>query len=642
MKKIILSVLFLVIAVISGTASTFAFDPGVDDYDDLFYTEGISFEVLTTDETAKKATLTPGTFDKLYNLLTENDINESQVKLELEVFVNDVKINAELYFNNYPTEIALNLYGEGFIGVVLLGIIEDDTVQSYGSLPTPTLLVGDIVTIEPELKSWTKAYDYGRVRNYEDVDYDMSYDAINNRANIGVLDGGSYTFDSRDYDSTVGVSTTLAAFQSVYPNFRIIDAVTNAMVAEWDNVGAVVFVGNYLEQGAGRFYIYQWVNNEIEVKTHDMVNSSKAYFYGDIRRAISGEENFVVNVDELTPLDDLLQYITAWDDLDGDISDLVIVSDDGGYENDVVGIYDIQFSVTDSNGETSTLDAKVHVTDIVAPVITGTTDAVTISYEQDFNVQAWVNSLVVTDNYYTGITPVIETNTYSSNKRTLGTYQITIKATDPSGNKGTITRTINVVDGLGPVFTGVSSVTTSIAEGLTVAQIKAGLVAIDEKDGNVTASIVIDSDGLTGNAGTPGSYTVIFMAKDTANNQTFHEVTVTVISAPPGIFVLDGSTVRLLPGANLTIEQILSVLGVTEGYSNLSTNYNAEVPGTYTLSFTIGNQPFNVGITVLGVNDPIIPTPVVPGNSNAATFYIIVGLIATITAIGFIVYKRKN
>src|SRR5690554_1635203 len=88
------------------------------EYDDLFYTEGISFEVLTTDESAWKATLTPGTFDKLYNLLTENDINESNVKLELEVFLNDVQINAELYFNNYPN-IALELYGEGFNGAVL-------------------------------------------------------------------------------------------------------------------------------------------------------------------------------------------------------------------------------------------------------------------------------------------------------------------------------------------------------------------------------------------------------------------------------------------------------------------------------------------------------------------------------------------
>src|SRR5690606_8377067 len=144
----------------------------------------------------------------------------------------------------------------------------------------------------------------------------------------------------------------------------------------------------------------------------------------------------------------------------------------------------------------------------------------------------------------------------------------------PSGNTGTLSRTINVVDGVGPVFSGISTVTASISEHLTVDQIKAALSATDAKDGNVTASITVDSDELTGNAETPGTYEVIFMAEDSAGNQTFKTVTVTIISAPPGFYLVDGASIRLLPGANLTIDQILALLEVTEGLAeDLTTNY---------------------------------------------------------------------
>src|SRR5690606_8271658 len=244
-------------------------------------------------------------------------------------------------------------------------------------------------------------------------------------------------------------------------------------------------------------------------------------FFGGVRTAISTQENFVANVDNLVPLESFIDYIVAWDDIYGDISDQVYIEYDGGYEPDVVGVYDVIFAVEEAEGNESTLEVKVHVVDIVAPVITGTTTPVNISYNQDFNVSAWVASLTVSDNYYSGLTISIQTDTYSSNKTVLGAYEVVVKATDPSGNTGTLSRTINVVDGVGPVFSGISTVTASISEHLTVDQIKAALSATDAKDGNVTASITVDSDELTGNAETPGTYEVIFMAEDSAGNQTF-------------------------------------------------------------------------------------------------------------------------
>lgn len=626
------------------------------EYDDLFYTEGISFEVLTTDESAWKATLTPGTFDKLYNLLTENDINESNVKLELEVFLNDVQINAELYFNNYPN-IALELYGEGFNGAVLSSIREDDTVQSYYPPPSPALLVGDIVTIlEPELKPWTSAHDYGRLR-LEDTTKNMYLNKVDNEVFLSTTSPDNpnpenhKAFLDQPYENAknfeVGTKVTL---QSPYENFKIVHGSSGEnVIVQKDNVSAV-----YLEKVAQptsteRIYditVFYWEDEELlsqvveDVDLFGLVHL-RIMFYGNIRKAIDYQDVMVANVDDLVPLNDFLQYLTAFDPIDGDISDQITVLDDGGYLPEQVGVYNVEFEVTNSQEQQTTIIIPIHVVDIVSPVITGSTDVVNISYDQTFNVTNWVNSLTVTDNYYTGLSISIKENTYTVNKSVIGTYHITVEAVDPSGNKGTLTRTINVTDGIGPVFDGINTITASINENLTAEQIKAGLAAVDAIDGNVTSSITIDSDGLLGNQNTPGTYQVVFRAEDLTGNHTLHTVEITIVSSPPGFYILNSTSVRLLPGADLTIEQILTLLGAS-GATEISTNYDASKPGTYNLSFTFGGEVHTLSITVLGQNDSPIPTPTVPDDQQTNTRLIIIILVTAfaVSLIGYTLVRK--
>src|SRR5690554_3026551 len=626
------------------------------EYDDLFYTEGISFEVLTTDESAWSATLTPGTFDKLYNLLTENDINESHVKFELEVFVNSVKINAELYFNNYPTNIALELYGEGFNGAVLSGIREDDTVQSYYPPPSPALLVGDIVTIlEPKLKSWTNVHDYGRIR-LEDTTRNMYLNKVDNEVFLSTTSPDNpnpenhKAFLDQPYENDknfeVGTKVTL---QSPYENFKIIHGSAGEnVIVQKDNVSAV-----YLEKVAQptsteRIYditVFYWEDEELlsqvveDVDLFGLVNL-RIMFYGNIRKAIDYQDVMVANVDDLVPLNDFLQYLTAFDPIDGDISDQITVLDDGGYLPEQVGVYNVEFEVTNSQEQQTTIIIPIHVVDIVAPVIAGNSDPVFINYNQGFNVGAWVAGLTVTDNYYTGLTITIHSNSYTSNKSKLGTYEIVVKSTDPSGNTGTLSRTIHVVDEVGPVFSGVETVTVSINENITAEQIKTGLAAVDAIDGNVTSSITIDSDGLTGNANTPGTYNVIFVAEDLSGNQTFYTVQVTVVSEPPGFYVLNKNSVRLLPGANLTLEQILMILGASEA-TDISTDYNSTTPGVYSLSYTLDDEEHLITLTVLGVDDPIIPAPVIPGENNINPIFYLLGVVALLSVVVIVIKKRS-
>ena len=319
-------------------------------------------------------------------------------------------------------------------------------------------------------------------------------------------------------------------------------------LVEQENIAAVKMIKNTSDNTNYTFILFYWENGSVVSRTVNNINlanrnSLNIKFDGGFRKALNYSDVMVANVDLLTPLEDFLPNLVAWDAIDGDISDSIVITDNDGYSPDTVGIYNVQFSVTNSNGQTSSVIAPVHVVDIVNPVINGVSDTVHISYDQTFNVTNWVNSLTVSDNYYTGLSISIKENTYTVNKNKLGTYKITVQAIDPSGNIGTLTRTIVVNDGIGPVFNGINTITASINENITVEQIKAGLAAIDAIDGNVTTSIVVDSDNLTGKANTVGVYEVVFRAVDAAGNQTFHTVTVTIVASPPGFFILNSNSV---------------------------------------------------------------------------------------------------
>jgi hypothetical protein len=216
-----------------------------------------------------------------------------------------------------------------------------------------------------------------------------------------------------------------------------------------------------------------------------------------------------------------------------------------------------------------------------------------------------------------------------------------VRSVDLSGNETFFIRPIEVIDEVGPVVTGITTITASINENLTAEQIKMSLAASDAIDGNVTNSITIYSDGLAGNSSTPGTYEVVYMAVDAAGNQTFYTVTATIVTSPPGFYLLNSNSIRLLPGATLTIQQILDILGAS-GATNVSTNYDANTPGVYNLSFTLGDEDYEISVTVLGVNDPILPEPVIPSDStNFNSILIVLGAVAGLGLLVLFIKKKK-
>ena len=129
------------------------------------------------------------------------------------------------------------------------------------------------------------------------------------------------------------------------------------------------------------------------------------------------------------------------------------VSDDSGsaslvtsgtVDTNTVGAYQISYVATDAAGNTSQAFRTVNVVDTTAPVVTVTgDDPVTVELGDSYTDAG----ATATD--LSGDVAVVTTGTVDTD--TVGSYTLTYTSTDASGNAGTATRTVNVVDTTAPI-----------------------------------------------------------------------------------------------------------------------------------------------------------------------------------------------
>lgn len=314
---------------------------------------------------------------------------------------------------------------------------------------------------------------------------------------------------------------------------------------------------------------------------------------------INGQELFVTDVDNPKPLSYFLSLFKAIDIDDGDVSDSIVVVLDNYTDN--VGVINTPHKVTiqasDNSNNTTTVDFYVKVVDITAPVITGNTSVAQISYTSVWSVNNFKASLTIQDNYdlLTNEDILVKSNTYQTNEDKIGTYTVVFEAVDSSGNKGTFTKVIKVVDDIEPEFTGPESITSRTSTMLTVSYVKSQLTAWDEKSGNLTSRIELVEDNYSGHGHKKGNYIVKFSVEDNVGNIAYHTVTIIrVDSIPPKIYILDGVNIRTTPDSPLTLGQIIDILIATGEQSLtaetqfllLSEDYfgNEEEIGLYTMT----------------------------------------------------------
>lgn len=338
------------------------------------------------------------------------------------------------------------------------------------------------------------------------------------------------------------------------------------------------------------------------------------------RPAISGQENFVTNVDDAKPVSFFQQYITAIDETDGAVP-VYVITDNYTANISRLGEHKVIFGAKDSSNNEATLEVYIRVVDITKPVISGNSSVANIGYKETWNISNFKTTLTVSDNYDTlthnDIT--VKSDSYTSNKTKLGTYNVVYAVVDNSGNEGTFTKQVKVIDNVKPNISGPTTIATSNNTILTESDVRSQLTASDEIDGNITSKIELVEDNYTGQGNKVGTYTIKYRVVDNAGNVGEHTVTIQRSDKiPPVFFIEDGVTIKTTPTTPLTFEQIIEILDATNQVTiNAQTTFRTlfndytgfeDEPGLYTWSVeaksTNGSESVHhMSIQVLDVED---------------------------------------
>ena len=210
--------------------------------------------------------------------------------------------------------------------------------------------------------------------------------------------------------------------------------------------------------------------------------------------------------------------VTANDNVDGDLTDEIEI---GGDEVDIntVGNYFITYDVTDAAGNKAVqLLRKITVEaadtpDITAPVIT-------LGESETIEVKALYNWIRVnaTDDRDGDLTDKVVVAGDQVDTFVPGVYNITYNLTDAAGNQAEeVVRkvTVQAADILPPLLSLKGQAMVYITQGDVYTD--AGATALDERDGDISSSIVVAGADLDANV--PDEYIVTYNVADVAGGQ---------------------------------------------------------------------------------------------------------------------------
>ena len=232
---------------------------------------------------------------------------------------------------------------------------------------------------------------------------------------------------------------------------------------------------------------------------------------------------------------EILNQLSASDNYDGDISNqIVLVEDNYSINSSIVGIYNMEFEVTDSSGNTQNYIQTVEVIDDQFPVISGIT-SISIGYDEIITESQIVNNLDYTDNYdsKSNLELVLDSDTYTGHNTEIGSYEMIFSVTDSSGNKTSQSISINVVDEIGPfVYFNSSIIQTYTDTVMELPDFTQLLISTNEIDSDMDYYVTIKYDSYTRNSSIPGTYHIKLNLKNDNGDEYNKDLEIRVIDRP--------------------------------------------------------------------------------------------------------------
>ena len=297
-----------------------------------------------------------------------------------------------------------------------------------------------------------------------------------------------------------------------------------------------------------------------------------------------------VDVDNPIPFSEIKAQITATDPTEGDItSKIEIVSNE--YVLDAngkipVGNYEYVVKVTDEALNSSEVTGLICVQDTKAPVVTA--NNATTLYNVTLTDEEIRSLFNYSDNYdSTGaLNVVINRDAYTN---TLGTYDITCKVTDLSGNTGEATAKVTVYDNIRPTIYTPKNLTLSTVSPINYDDVFAKCGAYDGYDGEIEFTLT-DTDKMVETKAV-GSYTWTIEASDSTGNTSTETFEIIIVDKDIPVINFNTDYFFFTSRYNLlTKDEIVSMLLKTSQVTGSVESNNIE-----SITSDYFNSPHEVG-----------------------------------------------
>ncbi|MBC2266034.1 DUF5011 domain-containing protein [Listeria booriae] len=299
---------------------------------------------------------------------------------------------------------------------------------------------------------------------------------------------------------------------------------------------------------------------------------------------------------------DVMAGVSASDLEDGNVtSGITVTAND--VDTNTVGTYHVTYSVTDSDGNTTTKTITVTITSNDAP--TFTTSDVYLKVGDTFNPYAGITASDTEDG---DLTDRIDIESSNVDMTQAGTYAVEYSVTDSDNNTTKITRHVYVRTNDKPV---IHASDQTFKAGASFDPL-AGMSASDTEDGDITANVTITANDVDANQA--GTYHVTYSVTDSDDNTTTKTITITVLTNEKPVITAADITQKahrsVDPMAGVTASD-LEDGDLTANIKIIANDINIDVPGEYHVTYSVldsdGNETEKtIIVTILSNDAPVI------------------------------------
>lgn len=273
----------------------------------------------------------------------------------------------------------------------------------------------------------------------------------------------------------------------------------------------------------------------------------------------------------------------AYDIVDGDVTDsMEFFGNAPSINYNKIGTYDITLMFHDKSYNYSSATFTLVIGDFTKPSYTINNTIMYVECPSTLSDSDLLNNVSFTDNY-SDVTKTIVVNNYNKNT-SCGTYSVTIRGADSSGNYSEATFNVCVRDTIAPSVTGVTNGSTIRNGTFNISDSGSGIKSVT-LDG-VSKTLSGGKFEFVGSSYKDGSHTLI--ATDNSGNKT--TISFVSDSTPPGV-VFSGNSVNYNSGNVYDGSKICTLTGYPTKFRIDSKDYNcsADSSGTYKINFSTLN-----------------------------------------------------